>query len=101
MGFAVAGDAALVAERLRHGFAEREGRILDRMMLVDVQIALHGHRNVDQRMARQLFDHMVEETDSGGHRIVARAVEIDGDRDIRFLGRALDGGGSHGMPLRA
>ena len=67
-------------------------------MLVDMEVALHLHRYVDQRMARQLFDHMVEETDSGGHRIVAGAVEVDGDRDIRFLGRALDGGGSHGRP---
>src|SRR3546814_17442280 len=79
-------DAALVAQRLGDSLAERECRILDRVMLVDMQIALHRHRDVDQRMARQLLDHMVEETDAGGNRIGAAAVEIDGDRDIRFLG---------------
>src|SRR3546814_18216225 len=51
-------------------------------------------------MARQLLDHMVEEADAGGHRILARAVEIYGARDIRLLGRTLDGGGSHGARHR-
>src|SRR3546814_6128315 len=73
--FAIAGDAALVAQRLGDSLAERECRILDRVMLVDMQIALHRHRDVDQRMARQLLDHMVEETDAGGNRIGAAAVE--------------------------
>src|SRR3546814_4930489 len=101
MRLAIARDAAFVAERPGDRFAERERRILDRMVLVDVKVALHAHRDVDQRMARQLLDHMVEEADAGGHRIIARAVEIDGDRDIRFLGRTLDGGGSHGARHRA
>src|SRR3546814_648068 len=83
MRFAIARDAALVAERLGYRLAQRERRILDGVMLVDMKVALHGPRNVDPRMARQLLDHMVEEADAGGHRIVARAVEIDGDRDIR------------------
>ena len=99
MRFAVTGDAALVAQRLGNRLAQRERRILDGMMLVDMEVALHRHGDVDQRMARQLFDHMVEETDSGGHRIIARPVKIDGNRDIRFLGRALDSGGSHGAPI--
>eukprot|EP01137_Pigoraptor_chileana_P035163 Opistho-2@28780 len=99
MRLAVARDAALVAERFCHRFAERERRILDGVVLVDMKVALHLHRDVDQRMARQLLDHMVEETDAGGHRIFARSVKIDGDRDIRFLGRALDGGGTHGAPI--
>src|SRR5262245_53747728 len=34
---AVAADARLVAERLAQAFAEREGAILDGVMLVDVQ----------------------------------------------------------------
>src|SRR3546814_5512140 len=45
---AIARDAALVAERLGDRFAERERRILDRVMLVDMKVALHRHRNVDR-----------------------------------------------------
>src|SRR3546814_14779759 len=96
MRLAIARDAAFVAERPGDRFAERERRILDRMVLVDVKVALHAHRDVDQRMARQLLDHLVEEADAGGPRIIPRALSLDGKRAIPFLGRKLDGGVSHG-----
>jgi hypothetical protein len=32
-------------------------------MLVDVKIALHAAGHVDQRMARELLDHVIEEAD--------------------------------------
>ena len=86
----VAGDAAPLAERLGDRLAERDAGVLDGVVVVDVQVALGLDRHVDQRMARQLLQHMVEEADAGGDVEAAGAVDIDGDRDRGLLGLAAD-----------
>ena len=86
----VAGDAAPLAERLGDGLAERNAGVLDGVVVVDVQVALGLDRHVDQRVARKLLQHMVEEADAGGDIEAAGAVDIDGDRDRGLLGLAAD-----------
>ena len=83
-----AGDAALVAERLAQGLAERDADVLDGVVIVDVQVALGANVHVDQRMARQLIQHMVEETNAGREFRCARAVEVDFDLDRSLVGLA-------------
>ncbi len=56
-----------------------------------MQVALDFDRQVDQRMPRQLVEHVVEKPDAGGVLIDAGAVEIDGDVDDGFRGGAVDG----------
>ena len=53
--------------------------------------------NVDQRVPRELLDHVVEEADPGLDLIGAGAVEIDGRGDRGLLGAPLDGGGPLGL----
>ena len=48
-------------------------------------------RDVDQRMAGELLQHVVEEADAGRDVVGAGAVEIDGGRDLGLLGLARDG----------
>src|SRR5262245_28821004 len=92
IGRAIAGDARLVAERLGHRLAERDARILGGVVVVDMQVALGLQRDVDQRVARELLDHVIEETDPGLDVIRTRTVEIDGCGDRRLLGLAVDRG---------
>ena len=84
----VARDALHVAERLLHRLAERDADILGRVVVIDVQVALGPHRDVDQRVARQLVEHVVEKADAGRDRRRAAAVEVDRDGDVGFLGLA-------------
>ena len=65
--------------------------ILGRVVLVDMEIALGLQRDVDQGVAGQLLDHMVEEADPGRDLVGAGPVEIDGGRDRGLLGPARDG----------
>ncbi len=65
-------------------------------MLVDMEIALDLHRHVDQRMARKLFDHVIEEADPGFHRIASRPIEIDRHPNGGFRGVAFDSSSAHG-----
>src|SRR3546814_20208137 len=62
--FAIAGDAALVAQRLGDSLAERACRILDRVMLVAMQIALHPNPHFDQRMEQQYIEPRAEDTET-------------------------------------
>ncbi len=61
-------------------------------MEIDVQIPLGAERDVDQAVARQLLQHVIEEADAGLDVVGAGAVEPDGAADARLLCVALDGG---------
>src|SRR5262245_47987280 len=47
-------------------------------------IALSPDREVNQRMARKLLEHVGEEPDARLHVVAPRPVELDGDADPRF-----------------
>ena len=79
---------------------ERDADVLRRVMQVDVGVALGAHRQVDQRMARELLQHVVEEADACLHVIAAGPVEIDGDGDPRFGGLAGDFCLAHGLAFQ-
>ena len=102
-GLAVAADAALVAERLAQRLAEHDADILGGVVEVDMQVALGLHRQVQQGVAAERRQHVVEEADAGGDLDLARAVERQGGADIG-LGRGADdgggAGGGHGRFLR-
>ena len=49
---------------------------------------------VDQAVARDLVEHVVEETDAGGELGRAAAVEVEPHADLGFLGVARDFGGA-------
>ena len=95
-GVGIAGDAGALAQRLTKRLAEGDAGVLDRMVVVDMQVALRRDVHVDKRVACELVEHVVEEADAGRDRTLARAIEGDGDGDRRFLGLARDGRGAHG-----
>src|SRR3546814_6358697 len=66
------------------------------MMLVDMEIAHRLHVEIDQRMSRELFEHMIEKADAGRDGVTAGAVEVDGHVDRGFARLAGDGRGAHG-----
>ena len=97
MNVGIADDSGLVAERFGDRLANDDAGVLGRVMKVDVQVTLGFEGDVDQRVAGELLQHVVEEADAGGNVIGARAIEIDGRLDLGLLGGALDGS----LPLHA
>ena len=88
VGMAVAAHAGLVADRLGDRLAERDADVLDRVVRVDVQVALGLDLEVDHAVARHLVEHVLEERQAGGELRHALAVQVEPDADLRFLGVA-------------
>jgi hypothetical protein len=65
-------DATAIAEGLRYGLADGDAGVFDRMVIIDMQVALGLDLHVDQGMSRQLVEHMVEEADAGRNRRLCR-----------------------------
>ena len=87
---AVTPDAALVAKRLRQRLTDGDAGILDRVVIVDMQVALGADGHVDQRMARQLVQHVIEKPDPGLIVIDPGAVEVHAHLDFGFRRLAGD-----------
>jgi len=61
-----------------------------------MEIARRVDLDIDQRMARELLQHMVEKADTGCDIGKAGAIESDAGDDIGFLGFSCNGAGAHG-----
>ncbi len=89
-GESVPADAAFVAEGLLEGGAKREADVLDRVVLVDVQVAIARNHQADARVARDLVEHVVEETKAGRKLRRRDRVEVHGDGDfVSLVWRAM------------
>ena len=71
--------------------------VFHRVMGVDVQVALGLDIQIDQAVARDLVEHVIEKRHAGRELGYARAVEIETDRDPGFEGIASDLCGAHGV----
>ena len=76
IGVAVTHHAALVANRLREGLPERDTNVLNRVVVIDVRVAIGRHAQIHQTMTRDLVEHMVEKRHAGVQLGFARAIEV-------------------------
>ena len=59
------------------------------MVFIDLEIALGVDHQIHHAVFADLFEHVVEEAQTGGNVATARAVEVHLDMDIGLLGGAL------------
>ena len=96
VGRAEARDAAPFAERLIERLAEREAAVLDRVVIVDLEVAPAFQGQIEAGVPGQRAEHVVEEADAGCDLRPAGAVEAQLDLDRRLQGLA-----AHRRPARA
>lgn len=103
IGMAEARDAGKIAEGFCDGLADDDAGVLDRVVEVDMGITLAAYFQVDQRVARQAVQHVIEKADSRLNVGLAGAIEVNRNRDIGFLCAAGDvcgAGLGHGRPYK-
>jgi hypothetical protein len=81
---AVAANAAFVAQRLLDRLAQGDADVLDGVMGVDVQIALGFDLQIDQAVAGDLIEHVIEEGQATGELGVSSTVQIDCEPESGF-----------------
>ena len=61
------------------------------MVLVNVHVTAGAHLEVDERMAREQRQQVVQEPDRGLDRHPTRSVQVDPDANLGLRGRSLRG----------
>ena len=87
---AEAADPGPVAERLRERRAEHERDVLDRVVLVDIEVAGGPDLEVEQAVVGERREEVVVEADPGRDSRQARPVEVERHVDLGFAGAAAD-----------
>ena len=82
---AVSRDTAFVAQRLRNRPAQHDAAVLHGVVRVHINVAGGLHGQVEQAVAPESVQHMVEERHAGVDIRSARSVQIDGQHDVRLL----------------
>src|SRR5690606_10586466 len=95
VGMAVAAHAGLIAHGGGKGLAQRDADIFHGVVVVDVDVTVAMDVEVDQAMAGDLVQHVVQEGDTGVDTLTAGAVKIDGYPNTGLLGVAGNVGCTH------
>ena len=80
------GDPGSIAERLGERRAEDERDVLDRVVLVDLEVAVGADGEIEQAMVREGAEQVIVEPDARVDRPVALAIEPERDRDVGLRG---------------
>ena len=96
---AVARDAGAAVERLAERVAEPGEDVLDRVMLVHVEVAAGEELEVEAAVEAELREQVVEEADPGVGPDAPAAVEGEADAEGGLGGRLHDEGGAGGRGL--
>lgn len=81
---AVSSEAFFITECFGECLAKTDARVFDRVVMIDVQIALRDYSEVDQRVLCQQRQHVVKEADSRVDLSLSGAVQIEREVDGRF-----------------
>src|SRR5262249_53544908 len=88
-------DAAPRAERLRHDFSEGDADVLDRVMLIDIEVARRVEGQIERAVAREELQHMVKKTDARANSITPSPVEDQRHANARLRRLSIDYGAAH------
>ena len=78
-GISVTGNTRLVAKGLAQRHPEDNPDILDRVVVIDVEIPTRVDGQINQTMPGDLGEHVLEEADAGGEGGCALSIEVDGE----------------------
>ena len=77
-------DALAVTERLQHRLAENDSHVLDRVMLIDVQVTVALSVEIETAVTREQLQHVIEEADAGADVVAAAGRQWSGRQQSAF-----------------
>lgn|SRR5690554_720341 len=95
VGMPIAAQAGLIAQCGGKGLAKRDADVFDRVVVVNMGIAVTVDVKVDQAVAGNLVEHVIQKWHAGVDALAAGAVEIDGYTYAGFVRVAGNVSGTH------
>ena len=92
-------DAAAITTGLGQSLAHSDAHILIGVMVINMRVSSGSNLQVNQPMATDLVEHVIQERHTSRGRAASIAVEAKPDAHISFTGDAMDFTCAHG-PLR-
>ena len=80
----VAYDAFFIADRLCERLPQSDADILNRMVVIDVSIALAGDIQINQAMTRDLIHHVLQKRNTCIEFGLTRAIKVDLNGNLGF-----------------
>ena len=87
----IASDTRPISERLVDRLSQGDTDVFGGVVVVNVQVTLGDHVQIDQRMFGKQVQHVIEESNAAGSFSLAVTIKVDGQLDIGLTGRAVDG----------
>src|SRR5260370_3052018 len=82
-------DTRTIPQRLAKRPAHHDPDVLDRVMLIDMEVAARLDHQIEEAMAREALEHMVEKRHAGMNFAAPRTVQRERHRDPRLPRPAL------------
>jgi hypothetical protein len=67
-----------------------KANILDRMVLVNLEIAARRNLKIESAMTGEQLEHVIEKVDAGGNLVASAPVQVQADVDVGLGGFAVD-----------
>ena len=83
------------SKRFCNGLTDDDAHILNRVVHVDMKIALGAHFQIDARMLGEGLKHVIKKADAGLDIVIADTIDFDCDKDFRLAGLSFYGRGAH------
>jgi len=99
IGVTITAQTFFIATSLGKCLPQRDADILHRMVRIDMQITLGLDRQIDEPMAGNLIEHVIEKRHTAIQTGLARTIQIEMHADLGFESVAADFCLPHGMTL--
>ena len=77
-----------ISDHFRNRLTQRNRAVFGRVVLIDMEVALHMAGHINQRMAAELLDHMIKKADPGADIINAGAIKVHSHPNGGFVSGA-------------
>jgi hypothetical protein len=94
-------DPATITQGLREGLTERNPNVLIGVMVVNVRIAICRDLQIDQAMAADLMQHVIEKGHTSARLTSAAAVKPEPNADIGLACNAVNLPSAHALRRRS
>src|SRR5262249_59410013 len=88
-------NSSLFAQRLRERLSQGDADVLDRVVLVYLEISICCEVQIEASVMGEQFEHVIKESNPGRNRVTPSSLDLESDTYTGLFSFAVNGCGSH------